>query len=592
MEKEKIYYDIEKKKILYLTQTKYEKSRIKSRLKDISNLDRFLDEKFIFTKDENGIFKKSKKEIIKAKASPKKTNDIRVKREKGKLFEPVMKNFVEDTPYNRILIKNIEKSIKKNSSRKDLLINKRVEDGSDKKEDYNYQSATYSDSRCLSLSKILLKEHQLKCVRKLLEEDTRGIIASFGVGTGKTLTAVSAAQCLLFNNIVKKVIVATPKSLLNNFKKEIVKYHYGEDYTGTVDNSLIDDFYTIITHDGIKKTYNELKEEFNREKFFLIVDEAHDLRTSLNYEKIEEKKSSYFLELALLATKVLLLTATPYVNNEGDLVNLINAVKGGVPKMITNYPDNPIEKEIFLKNTFMFFELSDESKIQAGMPSSEIFIKRFVMSPRYYNEYMDIEKGFNINWLNPTVFLSGLRRASNALEGNPKIEWVIDHVLNNNLQTIIFSSYKDSGINLIKKSFIERGIKFSEITGETIDRSKEVEKYNSGEVKIFFITKAGGTGLDLKKTREVILLESSWNNSNEEQVIGRAIRMGSHLDLPLSERHVNVYKLVLSKPVKEEDIKNNKFYKPSADELIEYLRDNKKENESKILTELREYAYE
>jgi hypothetical protein len=53
------------------------------------------------------------------------------------------------------------------------------------------------------------------------------------------------------------------------------------------------------------------------------------------------------------------------------------------------------------------------------------------------------------------------------------------------------------------------------------------------------LDKKGRTRLDLERTREVVLLEPSWNLAQEDQVIGRAIRINSHASLPLNQQFVD-----------------------------------------------------
>lgn len=609
-----------KKKKLYGGDTQQEKKNL---IEIPETVQKFYSPKkgHIFEKNETtGKFSKKKVPSI---IKPEKKEQVAITKSdcknKGKLFDPEKKVCVEDTTYNRIIMKNKEKQQRQNTSfavrrAKKQPIGKRKEEEEDEKKSpiIILTQEEIKRETCISKSNVILREHQLKCVIKMLSQ--RGIIASFGVGTGKTLTAVACSECLIEKGVVTKVIVSSPKSLLTNFKKELIKYHFYDKEKNETEETTPPPtlpHYEFITHDGIKNKFIEIERDRennkkNNEDFLLIVDEAHEFRTSLDYTKNENKKGNFFLELALLAKKVLLLTATPFINNEADIINLVNAVKGGNPYMLTEYPKEKTEKEIFFKDTFMFFELPEFEKHESGMPSSEVFIKRFIMTPKYYNQYMQIEKGFNIDWKNPTVFLNGLRQASNVLEGNPKIEWIIDRLVNLKKRTLIYSSYLDSGIKIVQRSLKERGIDFVEITGELDleDRMKAVEDYNSGSSSIFFITKAGGTGLDLKKTEEVILLESNWNNANEQQIIGRAVRIGSHIDVPEKDRNVVIFKLILAKPAlslqeqeeeendKKTEFNKGKLYKGSADEIIQFLNENKKEKENEILSELRVYAYE
>ena len=46
----------------------------------------------------------------------------------------------------------------------------------------------------------------------------------------------------------------------------------------------------------------------------------------------------------------------------------------------------------------------------------------------------------------------------------------------------------------------------------------------------------------------MIIMQSGWNEVEEQQAMGRGIRFHSHTHLPPDERHVDVWKLVLVKP--------------------------------------------
>jgi ribosomal protein L34 len=75
---------------------------------------------------------------------------------------------------------------------------------------------------------------------------------------------------------------------------------------------------------------------------------------------------------------------------------------------------------------------------------------------------------------------------------------------------------------------------------------KQLSKYNHstnlyGEIaSLLMITQSGAEGLNLRNVRYVYILEPFWNQVRIDQVIGRAIRKGSHLELPENERNVQV----------------------------------------------------
>jgi hypothetical protein len=60
-------------------------------------------------------------------------------------------------------------------------------------------------------------------------------------------------------------------------------------------------------------------------------------------------------------------------------------------------------------------------------------------------------------------------------------------------------------------------------------------------VKLLMITQSGAEGISLKNVRRVLITEPFWNMVRMDQVVGRAVRTGSHLELPQAERTVEVY---------------------------------------------------
>jgi hypothetical protein len=68
------------------------------------------------------------------------------------------------------------------------------------------------------------------------------------------------------------------------------------------------------------------------------------------------------------------------------------------------------------------------------------------------------------------------------------------------------------------------------------------KKYLLGEVcKVIGITGAGAEGISLRNVRQVHIMEPYWNKVRLEQVKGRAVRICSHMDLPMDQRKVEIY---------------------------------------------------
>ena len=88
-----------------------------------------------------------------------------------------------------------------------------------------------------------------------------------------------------------------------------------------------------------------------------------------------------------------------------------------------------------------------------------------------------------------------------------------------------------------------------------------INNKNGKEIKIILLSPAGTEGIDLYNIREVYILEPYWNEVRTEQLIGRAIRQCGHKNLPMKDRHVDVYRY--------RAIRKNK--KETIDETIEKL---------------------
>lgn len=62
-----------------------------------------------------------------------------------------------------------------------------------------------------------------------------------------------------------------------------------------------------------------------------------------------------------------------------------------------------------------------------------------------------------------------------------------------------------------------------------------------GVVRAMMITQSGSEGISLRNVRQVHIVEPYWNQVRLDQVMGRAVRAGSHLALPPAERSVESF---------------------------------------------------
>lgn len=104
-------------------------------------------------------------------------------------------------------------------------------------------------------------------------------------------------------------------------------------------------------------------------------------------------------------------------------------------------------------------------------------------------------------------------------------------------------------MELEKKRFaIWSGDESAETKDEIRDVFNRVDNLYGDKLKIVLGSPSIKEGVTLKAVRFVHVLEPYWNQSRLEQVVGRASRFCSHIDLPEEERNVKVYVYIAMHP--------------------------------------------
>lgn len=127
---------------------------------------------------------------------------------------------------------------------------------------------------------IILKTHQTEAVEKMLRCNKFGLF--LGTGTGKTLIAISF---LLSRGITSDTLIVTPKTVIDQYKKELNKY---------IPNNTI----TVTNYESLK---NLAQQKFT----CVILDESHKVK---NYMSIANR---YLRMISQNAEYVYLFTGTP-----------------------------------------------------------------------------------------------------------------------------------------------------------------------------------------------------------------------------------------------------------------------------------------
>lgn len=160
------------------------------------------------------------------------------------------------------------------------------------------------------------------------------------------------------------------------------------------------------------------------------------------------------------------------------------------------------------------------------------------------------------------------------VEYSPKIKQILDYIIKSKGIVFVYSQYYSSGI--IPLAIALEHIGFSKYGGKgnvarnittedkfhgkkyqyivvsklqslspnndaEISVSKSAANKDGDIIKVIIVSKIGTEGIDFKRIREVHILEPWFNLNRSEQIIGRAVRYCSHIDLPKSQRNVTIY---------------------------------------------------
>ncbi len=334
-------------------------------------------------------------------------------------------------------------------------------------------------------SKIVLYPHQKKVSQHL--KTKRGCLSFFSTGTGKSLTSAAAAHTLLKNKLVDRVIVFVRKSAISQITNEFQKYFTQMKNASWMSKVVVTTHQTFFRHNHQKG------------KYFLIVDEAHQ------FVNLHSKESQQVFTFAYNAEKVLLLTATPFVNGVYDIVPLVTMVKHHVKKLNINFEES---HSLIYKNHFKSLILSEKE------------FSELIRHKKKYIDWIDnsihvytIDKNHNSNYprltnhdvsiqmsgkskarylkqeKDPGPFYQNLRSLNshdNLKEFCEKCEWITKRVKEwikkGEGKIVIYSSFVEHGARLIGDLLTKEGVNVITIDGQSSEkyRRQTVELFNRG----------------------------------------------------------------------------------------------------------------
>jgi SNF2 family DNA or RNA helicase len=407
-----------------------------------------------------------------------------------------------------------------------------------------------------------LRQHQQDFVTA--SDDTDGIIAVHGLGTGKTLSSIAAVE-----KGKRPATVFVPAALRGNYRKDLDKF---------VGNA--GDRYQIRSYDAAAKG------NYDRRPL-MIADEVQRLRNQgTAYQGV--------MAAARKADKRILLSGTPMVNSPGDLASVINLLHG---KQLFG-PEEFEKRYAGQRITRPFLGMFGRPRVEPTVEHKDELVKllkdrvHFVgdvteTKPRVQVNDVPVEMGKQQDALNRgmqgqlpfwarmaikrnlppekrqarqlNAFMSGMRQvglspygfdrrmdAYQAFQASPKLTRSFDtlrqELRNPNGKVMVYSNFIEAGLLPYAAALKRHNVPYAMFYGGMNDAEKKqaVDAYNNGHSRVVLVGPAGSEGISLKGTTRLQMLDPHWNLARTDQAQGRAVRLDSHTHLPLEDRNVTV----------------------------------------------------
>ena len=402
------------------------------------------------------------------------------------------------------------------------------------------------------------------------------------MGSGKTLSALHAAEFLMQSGKIRKALIICPLStmqrawgdeIFNNFmhRKYAILHGDREKRLKLLAREDID--YYIINHDGVSRDWmlNELLER--NDINLVIADEASAYRNGRNdrYKKFERL-------VARANLWVWLLTATPCPNAPTDawaLARLVN--KASVPKFFKAFQ----ERVMHQISTYKWVPKPDGAEVAFGsmqpairfrtrdcidLPPTTYQTREAHMTPDQLAAYQQMHRTFTMEAGKETTIVAanaavklfklvqiacGVVRTGNddetfELDATPRMRIVHEVIEEAGGKVIVFVPFKSALDKLAK--FLGESFSVREVSGDTpLSERNEIFRAFQQDVDPRVIVahpKCMSHGLTLTAADTIVWYAPFPSNETTEQANGRIVRPGQ-------KRHTNIIEIESSSVERE-----------------------------------------
>ncbi|QKS70937.1 DEAD/DEAH box helicase [Paenalkalicoccus suaedae] len=399
------------------------------------------------------------------------------------------------------------------------------------------------------LPNVTLHDYQLDACKRVLFELNGSALLADEVGLGKTIEAGLILKEYMHRNIVKKVLILCPASLVSQWGEELrtkfllpaYEKRKGVDWE---------------TYDIIISSMELAKREPNREAILainydmIIIDEAHKLKNhqSRNHQFVQQLKKKFCL----------LLTATPMQNKVKELIHLVSILRPGLlsashEKSLTDDQMKALVKSVMIRTrrkdtsiewpkrivsttlidfspeeTQVYEKLDD---LQAVNSLLSLTLRREWCSSKFA-ALTTMVKALKEEKLEDTGDLQELLAAMQQVDHHAKAKEVLNQIKSwGSDKVLIFTEYRATQLYL--QAFLtQAGYICVPFRGGFKRGKKEwMKQVFKDRAQIMIATEAGNEGVNLQFCNRLINYDLPWNPMRIEQRIGRLHRHGQSKDV-------------------------------------------------------------
>jgi SNF2 family DNA or RNA helicase len=398
----------------------------------------------------------------------------------------------------------------------------------------------------------------------------------------------------LFENPDPKLtsLIIVPASLIYNWESEIKRFVPEMKVYSYKGNQRKKSASYFKNFDIILSSYHTIRQDIDLISslsfHYIVLDESQVIKNpaSMLYKTVTR----------LISEFKLVLTGTPVENSLTDLWTQLNFVNPGLlgdlsffrrefAKPIEKTGDD--EKELKLRKIIQPFILRrTKENVATDLPPVTEQTVFCDMTEEQFDLY-DEEKSSVRNSILKSIASSGMERSAIVvLQGLMKLRQISNHpvmayddytsgsgkfetvlqdmesVISEGHKILVFSSFVRH-LDLYAEELRKKRIRFSMLTGASINREKIVTSFQKDpENKIFLISlKAGGVGLNLTAADYVFILDPWWNPASEMQAMSRAHRIGQ-------DKSIFVYRYITSNSIEEKIVRLQEKKSRLADTFI------------------------